>query len=222
MNSATSKTRNQGETGSKRSISRTGSLGRAMDEIEPQQLSQSDLAYLRFFLLALHSSMKEVRHSVANRALVMDVCVGIDLLIENAGRRFGFPLLPPGHQVIPPGPRQHLVNQLTLEATPPAAPTFNVQCSTFNAQTPAARLGPKPALTTNPPLMSSTRPFRRNESNTLNPLRQRICGYCGWSWSVGKDGQILCLNPESPHAYDIVPVDLACPEQDPNPEEFQG
>jgi hypothetical protein len=134
MNSATSKTRNQGETGSKRSISRTGSLGRAMDEIEPQQLSQSDLAYLRFFLLALHSSMKEVRHSVANRALVMDVCVGIDLLIENAGRRFGFPLLPPGHQVIPPGPRQHLVNQLTLEATPPAAPTFNVQCSTFNAQ----------------------------------------------------------------------------------------
>jgi hypothetical protein len=47
--------------------------------------------------------------------------------------------------------------------------------------------------------------------------RQRICGYCGCSWSVGKDGQLLCLNPESPHAYDIVPVGLTCPEQNPNP-----
>jgi hypothetical protein len=58
MNTATSKTGKQGETGSKRSISRTGSFGRALGEIEPGQLSQSDLAYLRFFLLALHSSMK--------------------------------------------------------------------------------------------------------------------------------------------------------------------
>ena len=73
-------------------------------------------------LLALHSSMKEVRHSVANRALVIDVCVGIDLLIENAGRRFGFPLLLPGYQVIPAAPRQHLVDELTLE-TPPSEPT---------------------------------------------------------------------------------------------------
>jgi hypothetical protein len=127
MNTATSKTGNQGETGSKRASSRTGSFGRAVAEIGPRQLSQSDLAYLS--LLALHSSMKEVRHSVANRALVTDVCVGIDLLIENAGRRFGFPLLSPGPQVILPAPRPHLVNQLTLEATPPVAPTFNVQCS---------------------------------------------------------------------------------------------
>jgi hypothetical protein len=128
MNTATSKTGNQGENGSKRA-SGSGSFGRALGEIEPRQLSQSDLAYLRFFLLALHSSMKEVRHSVANRALVIDVCVGIDLLIENAGRRFGFPQLSPGHQVIPPAPRQHLINQLTLEATPPAAPTSNAQRS---------------------------------------------------------------------------------------------
>jgi hypothetical protein len=39
---------------------------------------------------------------------------------------------------------------------------------------------------------------------------------------VGKDGQILCLNPESPYAYDIVPVDQTCPEQDPNPDQLQG
>jgi hypothetical protein len=134
MNTATSETGHQGENGSVRGHSRMGSFGRALGEIEPRQLSQSDLAYLRFFLLALHSSMKEVRHSVANRALVIDVCVGIDLLIENAGRRFGFPLLSPGHQVIPAAPRQHLINQLTLEATPPAAPTFSGQRSTLNVQ----------------------------------------------------------------------------------------
>jgi hypothetical protein len=46
----------------------------------------------------------------------------------------------------------------------------------------------------------------------------KSCGYCGWSWAAGKDGQLLCLNPGSPYAYDIVPVDLACPEQDPNPD----
>ena len=28
-------------------------------------------------------------------------------------------------------------------------------------------------------------------------LLRPVCGYCGWSWSVGKEGQILCLNPES-------------------------
>jgi hypothetical protein len=92
--------------------SRSGSFGRSLSEIEPRQLSESDLAYLRFFLLALHSSVKEVRHRVADRALVIDVCVGIDLLIENADRRFGFPLLSPEHQRIPP----NVADQLTLEA----------------------------------------------------------------------------------------------------------
>jgi hypothetical protein len=60
MNTATSETGNQGENGSKRA-SRTGSFGRSLGEVEPRQLSQSDLAYLRFIRLALHSSMKEVR-----------------------------------------------------------------------------------------------------------------------------------------------------------------
>jgi hypothetical protein len=68
----------------------------------------------------------------------------------------------------------------------------------------------------------NSRPFSRYESKPRPSPRQRICGYCGWSWSVGKGGQILCLNPESPHAYDIVPVDLTCPEQDPNPDRPQG
>jgi hypothetical protein len=105
--------------------SRFGSFGRVLSELEPRQLSQSDLAYLRFFLLALRSSVKEVRNRVANRTLVLDISIGIDLLIENAGRRFGFPPLAPEHQATPADP----VNQLTLEATPPAAPTFNVQCA---------------------------------------------------------------------------------------------
>jgi hypothetical protein len=66
------------------------------------------------------------------------------------------------------------------------------------------------------------RPFSSQEPSPQPSLPQGICGYCGWSWSVGKDGHILCLNPGSPYAYDIVPVDLTCPEQHPNPEEFQG
>jgi hypothetical protein len=49
-----------------------------------------------------------------------------------------------GHQVIPAGPRQHLVNQLTLEATPPAAPTFNVQRRL--RQLASARNQPQPPI----------------------------------------------------------------------------
>jgi hypothetical protein len=67
----------------------------------------------------------------------------------------------------------------------------------------------------------NSRTISRHETRP-GTARQRICGYCGWSWSAGKDGQILCLNPESPYAYDIVPVDLTCPEQGPNPEHLQG
>jgi hypothetical protein len=122
-----------GETAPGRGTSRAGSFGRAMGEIEPRRLSESDLAYLRFIFLALQTSIKEVRYLFANRALVLDVFNGIDLLIENAGRRFGFPLLSPG-QVVAPAPPKTLAYQLSLEATPPAAPTLNVQRSTFNAQ----------------------------------------------------------------------------------------
>jgi hypothetical protein len=136
-----------GETAPGRGTSRAGSFGRAMGEIEPRRLSESDLAYLRFIFLALQSSIKEVRYSFANRALVLDVFNGIDLLIENAGRRFGFPLLSQGHRVVEPAPPKRLAYQLSLEATPPAAPTFNVQrsmlnvqCSTFNAQRSMLRL----------------------------------------------------------------------------------
>jgi hypothetical protein len=108
----------QDEGRSKPRSSRSGAFGRALGEVEPRQLSQSDLAYLRFILLALHSSMKEVRHSVGNRALIIDACVGMDLLIENAERRFGFPLISPEHEAIPEAPREHLVDELTLEAAP--------------------------------------------------------------------------------------------------------
>ena len=64
----------------------------------------------------------------------------------------------------------------------------------------------------------NSRRFSQRQFNSQETLRQGICGYFGWSWSAGKDGQILCLNPESPYAYayDLVPVDLTCPEQGPN------
>jgi hypothetical protein len=68
----------------------------------------------------------------------------------------------------------------------------------------------------------NNQPYKRRDFSPLTPLEDGVCGYCGWSWSVGKEGQILCLNPESPHAYDIVPVGLTCPEQDPNPDQLQG
>jgi hypothetical protein len=53
---------------------------------------------------------------------------------------------------------------------------------------------------------------------TLDECRRKhCCGYCGWSWASGNAGELLCLNPESPHAYDVVPVDLRCSEQNQNP-----
>ena len=48
---------------------------------------------------------------------------------------------------------------------------------------------------------------------------RRTCAHCGWSWAAGSKGSLLCLNPESPHGYDVVPGHLSCPEQDPNPEQ---
>jgi hypothetical protein len=124
-----------------------GAFGRALSRVEPRQLCQSDRAYLRFIFLALHNSVREVGRSLENERLVRDVLSGIDLLIDNAGRRFS-----------------------TRKPYP----------------------GPIP--------------------------KQRVCGECGWSWAVGKHGQLLCANPESPHCYDVVPVDMRCSQQDPNPE----
>jgi hypothetical protein len=44
----------------------------------------------------------------------------------------------------------------------------------------------------------------------------KTCGYCGWSWCAGNQGTLLCINPDSPHCYDAVPVDMKCGEQDPD------
>ena len=43
-------------------------------------------------------------------------------------------------------------------------------------------------------------------------LAEETCGNCAWSWAAGIEGQLLCLNPDSPHAYDVVPVELSCEE----------
>jgi hypothetical protein len=115
-----------------------------MGQIEPRRLSESDLAYLRFIFLALHSSIKEARYSFANRALVFDVFNSIDLLIENAGRRFGFPLLWPGRQVVAAAPPKTLALQLSLEATPPAAPTLNAQRSDSGSSPPPENQSRRP------------------------------------------------------------------------------
>ena len=48
---------------------------------------------------------------------------------------------------------------------------------------------------------------------------RRTCAHCGWSWAAGSEGALLCLNPESPHGYDVVPAHLTCAEQEPNPEQ---
>ena len=126
----------QDEGRSKPRSSRAGSFGRALGGVEPRQLSQSDLAYLRFILLALHSSMKEVRHSIGNRALIIDACVGIDLLIENAERRLGFPVVTPEHEATPEAPRQYAPDELTLE-TPSSEPASSPRPETsINAQSP--------------------------------------------------------------------------------------
>jgi hypothetical protein len=59
-----------------------------------------------------------LRHSVGNRALIIDACVGMDLLIENAERRFGFPRISHELAAASEAPREHLVDELTLEAAP--------------------------------------------------------------------------------------------------------
>ena len=62
-----------------------------------------------------------LRHSVGNRALIIDACVGMDLLIENAERRFGFPVISPEQEATPEALRQHGPDELTLE-TPSSEP----------------------------------------------------------------------------------------------------
>ena len=61
--------------------------------------------------------------------------------------------------------------------------------------------------------------YRRPSSVHQDPRaeRRRTCAHCGWSWAAGSEGSLLCLNPEAPHGYDVVPAHLTCPEHDPNP-----
>ena len=149
MTSQKLETRSHGETVPEQGTSRAGSFGPAMGKTEPRRLSESDLAYLRFIFLALQSSIKEARYSFANRTLVLDVFNGIDLLIENAARRFSFPLLPPRCQAVASAPPNPLPYQLTLEATPPAAPTLNVQRSTLNVLCLDSGSSPRPETSLN-------------------------------------------------------------------------
>ena len=44
---------------------------------------------------------------------------------------------------------------------------------------------------------------------------RRTCGHCAWSWAVGNRGELMCLNPESDYAYDVIPPDLTCLSQTP-------
>ena len=57
----------------------------------------------------------------------------------------------------------------------------------------------------------------RRAVNVRRWLPVKSCGYCGWSWASGNRDELICMNPESPHAYDTVPMDLSCPEQDVSP-----
>jgi len=103
-----------GEQGS----SATGAFGRALRRVGPGQLSQSDQAYLRFILLALHNSLKEARRCLENTTLVLEVLSGMDLLIENAERRFGLPPSSARDQAMRSAPREEMATQLRLEAVP--------------------------------------------------------------------------------------------------------
>jgi hypothetical protein len=83
--------------------------------------------------------------------------------------------------------------------------TINAQRLTFNAQRSMLRLwqlasARKSVPATNRPPMNNRR-FSRHKPRPWTASRQRICGYSGWSWSVGRDGQLLCLNPESSAFY---------------------
>ena len=54
---------------------------------------------------------------------------------------------------------------------------------------------------------------RRRLEARKRVAEETVCGKCRWSWAAGSEGQVLCMNPEAPHAYDIVPTDLSCDEQ---------
>ena len=86
----------------------------ATSSTTPGPRSSENLAYLKFFALALQSSLNEVRSGITNRVLVLEVLDGLDLLTENLRKRFGFPCPPPNHAIasLRPEPRSQ---QLRLE-----------------------------------------------------------------------------------------------------------
>ena len=59
---------------------------------------------------------------------------------------------------------------------------------------------------------------RRERRRPRRVPRRRICGRCGWSLYAGKNGWLLCANPDSPYCYDMVEVGMSCPEQSANPD----
>jgi hypothetical protein len=85
----------------------------------------SELAYLKFFALALQGSLNELRCSAANKVLLFEILDGLDLLTENLRKRFGFPSPPPNHPIAilrpTPGSQQlRLQTTLSEEAPTPA------------------------------------------------------------------------------------------------------
>jgi hypothetical protein len=62
-------------------------------------------------------------------------------------------------------------------------------------------------------------PQQQPASGPITEEFKRSCGSCGWSWCVGKDGSLLCLNLESPYCYDTVSAGLTCPHHEQYPDQ---
>ena len=84
---------------------------------QPKYEADPELAYLKFFALALQSSLNELRCSAANKVLLFEVLDGLDLLTDNLRKRFGFLTPPPNHPIAalrPNAPSQQLRLQTTV------------------------------------------------------------------------------------------------------------
>ena len=83
--------------------------------------SDAQRAYLNFFVLALRSSLLELRASLDNRARMLEILDGLDLLVENLRKYFR--MVAPGRNqrkaALPPPPD---AEQLRLGTRNPAAP----------------------------------------------------------------------------------------------------
>ena len=61
---------------------------------QPSHIEDPQLAYLKFFALAMDSSIRELRSNLDNRVLAVEILTAVQLLTDNLRRRFGFPLPP--------------------------------------------------------------------------------------------------------------------------------